>query len=267
LSWKCTGAGILNGKQLQLRLAANIKNKTGQALAANVSLASGDIALADSKPQPYYAQARSASPIPGEKSATQSLMEDYVSYDVGYQVLDTESIVELGLTTLDVTKAYQHTLHDGEGVSLTYRFSAPQYSPACKVSVYDSGDTGIGNLLGQTEMEELQRGDEGILTLGTSTLVQCQTELVHTDTSSRSEEKDYRDRRVEITTEVTNHNLTEVLLVLQYYIGTDEVLETTCPNYTRKNNRLEWYFKLSAGHENEPYKTTFQCNLLVRSRF
>lgn len=302
ISWKCIGTALIDIEKhvMYLRLAGIITNNTGDNIRAVASLISGEV-YQNRNNYPTYltprysmAMATEAAPINNKRVGT-NMLEDYVKFNIGERIIHTnEDVAELGTWNFSVIKLYTYKTQ-GDVVNFGYRFTTPEYIPSCSINVYSmNSGNGVDSYLGSDTIDESQKSDEVDITLGETTLLQCEsTVTVSNDSIIQNEDaaRQYKiplefyrktiiqendqqvvkskyndDRRWHLITEdikveITNHNTKSSLLALKHYIGDKLLVGIKCQDYKRRRNGyLEWYFELPP-RTTEPRKEKFSCQV------
>ena len=283
-----------------LRLAGKIVNNTESDIYADVSLVSGDVYQHRNQHMNQhmnqdtvmYAQMSVKSNSVLRDEVQESMLEDYVRYEVGEQLLTTENVIELDVWDINADKLYIHKTNSTDTVQFGYRVVAPGFIPACSVNVFKQEEDSIGGYLGSSQIDESQEGEDINLMLGTSTKLQCTSQIVvekvqtvddvgvednvktediktkdiktenneTTDVYSHVSNKRWMYVTTKLTTEITNYNTTDSNLSIKHYRGSDHLISVSQQNSKREEGYLEWYFSIPPTQESSQ---TFICEIVT----
>ncbi len=301
ISWSCVGTALIDKNTMYLRLSGNITNNTETDINAEVTLVSGDVF--QNRTETYapkammMASSQIREPMRSDK-VDKVMLEDYVRYDVGNKIIHNKDVAELGTWNFPFIKIYTHKIADDD-VKFGYRFTTPDYLPECEINVYSiNSNKQIDAYLGTNQIEESQKGEEKDLMLGTSTVIKCKSSVIISNDVIIDNERtaqqynmtlnEYRAAIVEtrdnsgkivrtggwhivtenITVEITNNNIEVSFLIIKHYVGDKLLIDTQCRAYKkREQGYIEWYFEVPPKVGTNPFKDTFQCNVLTASYY
>ena len=270
--WECVGTVLIDTEKEELywRLAGMITNESDSSLNGMCYLLSGDVANRDYSPKMMTRSLAFAS----ESNSNGGLVEDNVSYDVGYRQIANKDMAEIGSYNLAAKKMYIYDIGD-DSTKYGYVFVAEEYIPACNITVYTTSGDQIGPHVGTDRVAETRSGKEVKILLGTTTKVQGKTiQNINRQKITEKEIAQYNLQRYSeveyyITTnsidlELKNYNDTVSTVRVQYYIGYAQLLDCTLVPYSRNSQEyIEWNIELPPGSEFEPAIANFKGVIVV----
>ena len=188
IAWRCMGQLIVSeaNNKMYLSVSALVTNSTnfnfdgtiyvicGQPLSRGPSYRSNNAAKLTSR----RASMELASASVADTEPEQSRSEDYVMYNLGPRVLSEVESFPLNNYTFPYKKLYFARTENND-VTFGYRIQTKKYIPKCNVSVYTEGEDNVpfGNYVGTSSMKEVQPGNQIDLVIGSSTRIQCNSEV------------------------------------------------------------------------------------------
>jgi hypothetical protein len=257
LRWNCVGIANLSGNDNELRITLTLRgqiyNDTGISITGRTRLVAGKVQQGTSRKASGGMALMAASS--GPQSDYSGLIEDYHVYDVGQHDVETNTetmIVEL--IRVPVCKIYQHYT-GSEDTSFGYEFTVERFIPHCTVHVYNVDNEFIGT----TNLNAVLEGETGYISVGTSELVKCITNVSsHTVDPSKENPKD--SRRIFDEIAVTGLNLSEsdIGLDIKHYIGDKTVVKAEPEEYKREKGYIIWSYRSPPGKGQETIKLEMQ---------
>jgi hypothetical protein len=265
--------------EAKVYLSASINNNTGETFNTNTTLIAGSIKQPEINPpsrNSYSNQSLRMAAVPmmnesvssSSYSAVQnsdSLPEDFKSYDLNKVKLYSKDILPLSSSLIPINKLYTHDLSSINNVNLSYKFNAPDFIPNCKVRLYTSKEMErVGSFIGESNLKESHKGTDVDISLGSSSVVLCQSSIenlpdVEIPDKSQNSLTYLVEKTIRLSSKITNCSHDNVTLILKYFSDSQEKTFSEPPYYANKDGYVEWHYDLDAIIEDDQQVFSFEC--------
>ncbi len=256
IGWNAYYKIILDNNNIKsCTLAANITNQNIESLDGEVTLVAGSISRPQTESQSRTRSMMTVSSAQPSSSEDYGKFEEYYKYNIGKHKLSEENRIDLvTCTNTHSKKYYSHDVFSRNWVTYGYKFDAPTFFPSGKVYMYTKEKDNI-LYTGSVYLSEHREGDIVNLSIGKTTQVKAETNLIRSDRKVKIVMQDNKEQQAyeyDITIETSIDNKTDdpVWFILKYLIGDDKLLDTSHPITQRKDEYLEWEMMADPGTSN-----------------
>jgi len=253
IGWSAYYKIILDNNNIKsCTLAANITDQNSEDLTGEITLVAGSISRPQTESHSRTRSMMAVSSAQTSSSEDYGKFEEYYKYNIGKHKLSDENRIDLvTCTNTHSQKYYSHDVFSRNWVTYGYKFDAPTFFPAGKVYIYTKEKDNI-LYTGSVYLSEHREGDKVDLSIGKTTQIKAETNLIRSDRKVKIVTKDDKEQEeyeydIIIETSIDSKIDDPVLFILKYLIGNDKLLDSSYPITRRKDEYLEWEMMANPG--------------------